>query len=134
MRGKAKMIDEEDDDDGNFTPEESKKIDELSAAREDLFSEIALIIASKLGYQANKIEDLAKLPEGERASLEDETERAVENWEDADIDGVLEPSTPTDPLQSLLSKHHALGEQICDIQDTAARRLLGDDGEDDDGS
>ena len=95
-----------------------------------MFSEIALIIASKLGYKANKIEDLAKLAEGERVSLEFETEQAIENWDDADVDGILEPSTPTDPLLALLGKHHELGEQICDIQDAAARRLSGDNEED----
>jgi hypothetical protein len=45
----------------DFTPEESKKIEELHELREELFSEIALIIASRLGYSTDKVEDLAKL-------------------------------------------------------------------------
>jgi hypothetical protein len=112
-----------------FTPEESKKIYELQGAREELFSEIALVIASQLGYAADKIEDLANLSEAERTSLDAETEEAIENWEGAEVDGILSPSMPTIPLQALLRKHHELGEQICDIQDKAAG--LWDDDEDD---
>ena len=52
----------------DFTPEESKKIEELHELREELFSEIALIIASRLGYSTDKVEDLAKLF-GPRARL-----------------------------------------------------------------
>jgi hypothetical protein len=103
-----------------FTPEESKKIYELQGAREELFSEIALVIASRLGYAANKIEDLANLSEAERTSLQAETEEAIENWDDAETDGITQPSMPSNPLQALLYKHHELGDQILDIQDKAA--------------
>jgi len=104
----------------DFTPEESKKIEELHGQRDELFSEIALIIAFRLGYSTDKVEDLAKLSDQERASLEADTEEAIENWDHANIEGVLEPTAPTDPLQALLAKHHELGEQILDIQDLAA--------------
>jgi hypothetical protein len=111
-----------------FTPEESKKLEELHGQREELFSEIALVIASKLGYAANKIDDLAKLPEAERISLEAETEDAIDRW-DEDVES--EDSPPLEvsiPLQVLLRKHHELGQQILDIQDRAAG--LGEDDED----
>jgi hypothetical protein len=104
----------------DFTPEESKKIEELHELREELFSEIALIIASRLGYSTDKVEDLAKLSDQERASLVADTEEAIENWDDAHAEGVLKPTAPTDPLQALLAKHHELGEQILAIQDLAA--------------
>ena len=104
----------------DFTPEESKKIEALHEQREELFSEISLIIASRLGYSTDKVEDLAKLSDQERASLVADTEEAIENWDDAHAEGVLKPTAPTDPLQALLAKHHELGEQILAIQDLAA--------------
>ena len=89
-----------------FTPEESKKLEELHGQREELFSEIALVIASRLGYAANKIDDLAKLPEAERISREAEAEDAIDRW-DEDVES--EDSRPLEvsiPLQVLLRKHH----------------------------
>ena len=49
-----------------------------------------------------------------------DTEEAIENWDDADVEGVPKPTAPTDPLQALLAKHHELGKQILDIQDLTA--------------
>jgi hypothetical protein len=90
-----------------------------------------LIIAGRLGYAANTIDDLASLSEAERTSLEAETEEAIENWDDADVDGILPAASPSDPLQALLDKHHRLGEEILDIQDAAAGIGNGEDDDDD---
>src|SRR5258708_13621468 len=115
-----------------FTPEESKKFDELHGQREVLFSEIALIIASQLGYAANNVDDLAKLSEEERASIEAETEDAIDRW-DEDVESEDSPPLQISiPLQIVLRKHHELGQQILDIQDRAAG--LWDDNENDSSS
>jgi hypothetical protein len=103
-----------------FTPEESKKLDDLHGQREVLFSEVALIIASQLGYAPKNVDDLAKLSEAEKASIEAETEDAVDRW-DEDVESEDNPPPKLSiPLQVLLRKHHELGQKILDIQDRAA--------------
>ena len=86
----------------------------LTSLREQLdakYGEIFDLIASQLGYS-----DRSKLSASERTKLKEETDQAIEQWEET-AEMELIPPEPTVPLQHLLRQHHNIAVEILDIKD-----------------
>jgi hypothetical protein len=98
------------DDEGLFSPEQKKKLNELHAQRDALFEQIIQMLAVKYKYEQPLADD-------QRTKLTEEANELTENWDEADHDG--KGTQLKSDLVFLLRQHHKIREEILDIQDSA---------------
>jgi hypothetical protein len=111
-------------DDGEPGKLTSDEIDRLKVELSHKSDEIASVIAQTLGY------DPAALSDEQREEVNDMTEGACENWDEAEtmaFVGRRPTLTVVGSLQQLLREYQQIADVILDIQDGAVLRDLGDD-------